>query len=77
MAEAWLTKPTADTRSEARAGLKLRATDIAASMTFDSLRTGYAARKAQRLAAANGEPNDLPAHEQAEARVLAGVTTTS
>ena len=77
MAEAWLTKPSADTRSEARAGLKLRATDIAASMAFDSLRTGYAARKAQRLAAANGEPNDLPAHEQAEARVLAGVTTTS
>jgi single-stranded DNA-binding protein len=76
-AEAWLTKPTADTRSEARAGLKLRATDIAASMAFDSLRTGYAARKAQRLAAANGEPNDLPAHEQAEARVLSGVTTTT
>ena len=30
-----------------------------------------------RLAAANGEPNDLPAGEQAEARVLSGVTTTS
>jgi len=68
MAEAWLTKPDGGTRSEARsearAGLKLRATDIAASMAFDSLRTGYAARKAARLAAANGE-------------VLSGVTTTT
>jgi hypothetical protein len=43
-------------------------------MTFDSLRTDYAARKAARQAAANGEPNDLPASEQAEARVLRGVT---
>jgi single-stranded DNA-binding protein len=76
MAEAWLTKPTADTRADARAGIKLRATDIAASMAFDSLRTGYAARKAQRLAAANGEPNDLPAHERAEMEVLGGVTTS-
>jgi single-stranded DNA-binding protein len=76
MAEAWLTKSSGDARPEARAGLRLRATDIAASMAFDSLRTGYAARKAQRLAAANGEPNDLPAHEQAEMEVLAGVTIT-
>jgi len=62
---------------EPRARVALRARDIAASMAFDGLRTGYAARKAQRLAAANGGPNDLPAHEQAEARVLSGVTTTS
>ena len=26
---------------------------------------------------ANGQPNDLPAGEQAEARVISGVTTTS
>ena len=32
-------------------------------MAFDSLRTGYAARKAARLAAANGEQTDLPAEE--------------
>ena len=76
-AEAWLSRPTAGTAApEARAGIRLRARDIAASMAFDTLRTGYAARKAQRLAAANGEPTDLPASEQAEARVLSGVTAS-
>jgi single-stranded DNA-binding protein len=73
MAETWAAKET----GEPRARVALRARDIAASMAFDGLRTGYAVRKAQRLAAANGEPNDLPAHERAEARVLSGVTTTS
>jgi hypothetical protein len=43
-------------------------------MARDTLRTGYADRRAARLAAANGEPNDLPAAEAADARVLAGVT---
>jgi hypothetical protein len=70
-AEAWAHTET----KEPRARISLRATDIAASMAFDELRTGYAARKAARLAAANGQPNDLPAGEQAEARVLSGVTT--
>ena len=69
-AESWL---TTDTR-EPRARVSLRARDIAASMAFDDLRTGYAARKALRAAAANGEPTDLPAAEQADAEVLAGVT---
>ena len=41
-------KPTAGTAREARAGIRLRARDIAASMAFDTLRTGYAARKAAR-----------------------------
>jgi single-stranded DNA-binding protein len=72
-AEAWASRDT----GEPRARITLRARDIAASMTFDSLRTGYAARKAARAAAADGEPNNLPAHEQAEARVLSGVTTTA
>ena len=62
---------------EPRARVTLRAREIAASMAFDSLRTNYAARRAARAAAANGEMTDLPAHEQAEAEVLAGVTTTS
>ncbi len=61
---------------EPRGRVTLRAREIAASMAFDTLHTGYAARKAERLAAANGEPSDLPAAEQAEAQVLAGVTTT-
>jgi single-stranded DNA-binding protein len=73
LAESWLAKDT----GEPRGRITLRARDIAASMTFDSLRTGFAARKAARLAAADGEPSDLPAHEQAEMRVLSGVTTTS
>ena len=71
MAEAW----AANGSGEPRARVTLRAREIAASMAFDSLRTSYAARKAARAAAANGEPNDLPAGEQAEVRVLRGVTT--
>ena len=73
MAEAWAASST----GEPRARVSLRAREIAASMAFDSLSTGYAARRAARLAAANGEPTDLPAGEQAEARVISGVTTTS
>jgi single-stranded DNA-binding protein len=72
-AEAWAAKEN----GEPRARIHVRAREIAASMAFDTVRTGYAARKAARLAAANGEPNDLPAGEQAEARVLAGVTATT
>lgn len=72
IAEAWAANGT----GEPRARVALRAREIAASMAFDSLRTGYAARKAARAAAANGQPNDLPAHEQAEAEVLRGVTTS-
>jgi len=73
IAEAW----TATANGEPRARITLRARDIAASMAFDSLRTGYAARRAARAAAANGEPTDLPAHEQAEAEVLAGLIPAS
>ncbi len=72
MAEAW----AATGSGEPRARVSLRARDIAASMAFDTLRTDYAARRAARLAAANGEPSDLPAGEQAEARVLSGVTAS-
>jgi hypothetical protein len=71
MAEAW----AATGSGEPRARITLRAREIAASMAFDTLSTGYAARKAARLAAANGEPTDLPAGEQAAVRVLRGVTT--
>jgi single-stranded DNA-binding protein len=72
IAEAW----AANNSGEPRARVALRAREIAASMAFDGLRTGYAARKAARQAAANGEPNDLSAGEQAEARVLGGVITS-
>lgn len=73
IAEAW----TSTNGGEPRARITLRARDIAASMAFDTLRTGYAARKAAKAAAINGEPNDLSAQEQADLRVLAGVTTTT
>ena len=72
IAEAW----AATANGEPRGRVALRAKEIAASMAFDTVRTGYAARKAARLAAANGQPSDLPAGEQAEAQVLAGVITT-
>ena len=74
-AEAWLATASSD-RPEPRARVTLRAREIAASMAFDTLRTGYADRKASRQAATSGEPNGLPAAEQAEARVLRGVTTS-
>ena len=60
-AEAW----AANGSGEPRGRVTLRAVEIAASMAFDTLHTGYAARKAERLAAANGQPDDLPAAEQA------------
>ncbi|HEY2276781.1 MAG TPA: single-stranded DNA-binding protein [Streptosporangiaceae bacterium] len=71
-AESWLSTDT----HQPRARVSLRARDIAASMAFDDLRTGYAARKALRAAAAEGKPTDLPAGEQADAAVLAGVTAS-
>ena len=74
LAEAWL---STDEERQPRARVTLRAREIAASMAFDTLRTGYAGRKAARHAAANGQPTDLPAADQADARVLAGVTTGS
>jgi single-stranded DNA-binding protein len=72
MAEAW----AATGSGEPRARVSLRAREIAASMAFDTLRTSFAKRKAARAAAANGQPNDLPASEQAEAEVLRGVTAS-
>ncbi len=71
-AEAWTGKD-----GEPRGRVTLTASDIAASMAFDTLTTGFAARKAARLAAASGEPSGLPAAEQADARVLAGVVTAA
>jgi hypothetical protein len=66
-----------DGEARPRVRVSLRAREIAASMPFDTVRTGYADRKAARQAAANGQPNDLPAADQADARVLAGVTAGS
>ncbi len=71
-AEAWL---STDNEPRPRARVTLRAREIAASMAFDTVRTGYADRRAARVAAANGEPTSLPVGEQADAQVLAGVTS--
>ena len=68
MAEAWSAKDS----GEPRATVSLRARDIAASMGFDTLRTDYAARKAARQAAANGQATG----PEAEPVVLRGVTTS-
>jgi len=69
-AEAWTGKGS----GEARGQVCLRATDIAASLRFDSVSTGRADRQAARVAAASGQASDLPAGEQADLQVLAGVT---
>ena len=69
--DTWL---SAGDNPQPRARISLRAREIAASMAYDQLRTGYAARKNARAAAANGQDTDLPAAEQADAQVLAGVT---
>jgi single-stranded DNA-binding protein len=74
LAEAWL---STDEDMRPRARVSLRAREIAASMAFDTLRTGYADRRAARQAAIDGQPTDLPAADQADARVLAGVTAGS
>jgi single-stranded DNA-binding protein len=71
-AEAW----AATGNGEPRGRVSLRAREIAASMAFDTLRTGYADRKAARAATANGDAANLPANEQAELRVLRGVTNS-
>jgi single-stranded DNA-binding protein len=73
-ADAWMSKDK--DKPEPRATLTFRATDIAASMRYDTLTTGRADRQAARAAAANGDATSLPAHEEAEARVLAGVTAS-
>jgi single-stranded DNA-binding protein len=73
-ATAWTAE--VDGETVARGQVVLRARDISASMLWGNLRTGAAARQALRAAAANGQPTSLPAHEQAEARILAGLITT-
>jgi single-strand DNA-binding protein len=57
-----------------RSGVVLVGRDISPSLLRDTAVTGAATRRAARAAAAASEPSDLPAAEQADARVLAGVT---
>jgi single-stranded DNA-binding protein len=64
-ADAWAAKDS----GEPRAQVTLRAREIAASMAFDTLHTGYAKRKAARQAAANGHPTDGTADQSTDAQV--------
>jgi single-stranded DNA-binding protein len=57
--------------NEARSKVCIRATDIAVSLRYDTATTGRAVRAAEQAAAAAGD-----AQAQAEARVLADVTTS-
>ena len=72
IAEAW----AATGSGEPRARVTLRAREIAASMAFDTLRTGYADRKAARLAAATASRAICQPASRPRLRVLRGVTTT-
>jgi single-strand DNA-binding protein len=65
LSEAW-----ASDTGEPRSKVSIRATEIAASLRYDTLTTGRAVRAASRAAA---RAEDADAH--AEAAVLAGVTT--
>jgi len=70
--EQWL--QDTDRGKEARSCVCVRASEIAVSLAHDSVTTGHASRRAAVAAAANGQPSDLPAAEQADLQVLAGVT---
>jgi single-stranded DNA-binding protein len=75
-AEAWIARDPGPDGPQARGQMTLRAREIAVSMRFDTATTGRADRQAARAAAANGEPTDLDTGEQADMRVLSGVTTS-
>jgi single-stranded DNA-binding protein len=75
-AEAWIARDPGPDGPQARGQVTLRAREIAVSMRFDTATTGRADRQAARAAAANGEPTDLDTGEQADMRVLSGVTTS-
>ena len=76
IAEAWIARDPGPDGPQARGQVALRAREIAVSMRFDTATTGRADRQAARAAAANGEPNDLDTSEQADMRVLNGVTAS-
>lgn len=75
-AEAWIARDPGPDGPQARGQVALRASEIAVSMRYDTATTGRSDRQASRAAAANGEPSDLDTSEQADLRVLAGVTTS-
>jgi single-stranded DNA-binding protein len=66
--EQWL--QDTDDGKQPRSCITVRAADISLSLVHDSVTTGHTTRRA----AANGQPGDLPAAEQADLKVLAGVT---
>jgi single-stranded DNA-binding protein len=75
-AEAWIARDPGPDGPQPRGQVALRAREIAVSMRFDTATTGRADRQTARAAAANGEPSDLDTSEQADLRVLSGVTAS-
>jgi len=71
--QVWISEST----GKAGGRITFRAFDIAASMQSDTLTTGQAARRAARGTAAACEQSGLPAAEQADLSVLAGVTANA
>jgi Single-strand binding protein family len=76
-ADAWHDKDKSqDDRAGMRTCVVVTARDISPSLIHETVITGSSARLAARAAAANGHDSDLPAAEQADLQVLAGVTAT-
>jgi Single-strand binding protein family len=67
---------SADDDAGIRSFVVVTARDISPSLIHESVITGSSARQATRAAAANGNDTGLPAAEQADLKVLAGVTAT-
>jgi hypothetical protein len=66
----------ADDDASIRSFVVVTARDISPSLIHESVITGSSARQATRAAAASEHDSDLPAAEQADLKVLAGVTAT-
>jgi hypothetical protein len=73
----WAWRPKDQPRDEdsIRSCVSVIARTISPSLMHDTVTTGSATRRAVRAAAANAKGSDLPAGEQADLKVLAGVVT--
>jgi hypothetical protein len=76
-AEAWRPKDQPRDDDSIRSCVTVIARTISPSLMHDTVTTGSATRRGIRAAAANGQGGDLPAGEQADLRVLAGVVTAA
>jgi Single-strand binding protein family len=72
-ADAWRPKDQPRDDDSIRSCVPVIARTISPSLMHDTVTTGSTTRRAVRTAAANGQGGDLPAAEQADLQVLAGV----